>query len=278
MDRVCFSYHACEAQRTAFSLRDVSFDLHPGEFLSILGPNGAGKSTLLRLLDRILLPNSGSIHVFGKEYRSVSRKELSRLIAFVPQEHPPVFAFTAREIVAMGRTPYLSGLGFENRQDEEVIAEAMTLTDVAHLAGRPITELSGGERQRVFIARALAQEPRILLLDEPNAHLDLTHQLDILHLTRALSKQRGLTVVAIFHDVNLASLFSSRVLLMSNGEVSAIGTPHEVLTQTMLSTIFRAKVSVDQHPFAGVPRVTIIPSLELPLASSNTIQKTGIAL
>lgn len=259
----------------AFALRDVSFDVAQGEFLSIIGPNGSGKTTLLRIIHRILLPQTGTVKLFGREYRALSHKEIAKRIGFVPQEHALVFPFTVTEIVAMGRSPHLRGLGFEGERDARVIGEAMELTDVAHLSEKPVTELSGGERQRVYIARALSQEPDVLLLDEPNAHLDLSHQLDVLHLTRALSKQRGLTVVAVFHDLNLAALFSRRLLLLSNGSVRVTGTPGEVLTQNHISTVFRTKVTVDRHPFADAPRVTIIPSSDAALETLRTSHTTG---
>lgn len=263
VDRISFSYQ--HPSNKTFGLRNITFSVEQGEFFSILGPNGSGKTTLLRVLDRIFLPSSGTVLVFGKDYRVFTRKEISRRIGVVPQEHPFIFPFTVREVVTMGRTPHVRGLGFENKHDEEVVDNAMELTDIIHLAEKPITQLSGGERQRVFIARALAQEPDILLLDEPNAHLDITHQLDILHLTRSLSNQRGMTVLAVFHDLNLAALFSTKILLLANGTMIALGTPREVLTQDSISTVFRTKVTVDQHPFVGVPRVTIIPSVDAPL-------------
>ena len=267
VEHITFSYQPSEAG--GFSLRDLSFDVPQGEFLSVLGPNGSGKTTLLRILDRILLPQSGTVKIFGQDYLSLSRKDIAKRVGVVPQEHPLVFPFTVREIVAMGRAPHVKGLGFENANDDRIISEAMELADVGYLAEKPMTELSGGERQRVFIARALAQEPDILLLDEPNAHLDIAHQLDILHLTRSLSRQRKLTVIAVFHDLNLAALFSNSVLLLSNGVKAALGTPAEVLTQNHLSTVFRTKVAVDRHPFADAPRVTIIPSSEIPLPAKK---------
>lgn len=273
VDHISFSYvprnttQRGETTSKPFSLRDVSFALDQGEFLSILGPNGSGKTTLLRIIDRILLPHTGTVRLFGTEYTALARKELARRIGVVPQEHPIIFPYTVREVVTMGRTPHLHGLGFESAHDEQIVNEAMELTDVFHLADQPITQLSGGERQRVFIARALAQEPEILLLDEPTAYLDIQHQLDILHLTRSLSTQRGLTIVAVFHDLNLAALFSNKIILLANGTVAAQGTPREVLTQNTLSTVFRTKVTVDSHPFANTPRVTIIPSVDAPIHS-----------
>lgn len=273
VEHISFSYHRGTAHNgEGFALRDVSFSVEKGEILSILGPNGSGKTTLLRIIDRNFLPHRGTVKIYDQDYTTLPHKELAKRIGVVPQEHPLVFPFTVREIVLMGRTPHLSGLGFERRHDEEVVEAAMQLTDIEYLSSKPMTELSGGERQRVFIARALAQEPDILLLDEPNAHLDITHQLDILHLTRSLSKHRGLTVIAVFHDLNLAALFSNRMLLLSNGSVAVIGTPREVLTQNYLSTVFRTKVTVDRHPFADVPRVTIIPSTDASVPSSSTLK------
>jgi iron complex transport system ATP-binding protein len=271
VDHISFSYH--QPSQDAFGLYDITFAVEKGEFFSILGPNGSGKTTLLRIIDRILLPSSGTVRIFDKDYRTLTRKEIARRIGVVPQEHPIIFPYTVREVVTMGRTPHLRGLGFENTHDQQIVNEAMELTDIVHFAEKPITQLSGGERQRVFIARALAQEPDILLLDEPNAHLDITHQLDILHLTRSLSSQRGLTVVAVFHDLNLAALFSNRILLLAKGAAAALGTPRDVLTQNHLSTVFRTKVTVDQHPFASVPRVTIIPSFDAPLHTHTLRQE-----
>lgn len=271
VDHISFSYRQPSAD--SFGLRDIAFTIEQGEFLSILGPNGSGKTTLLRVVDRIFLPHAGTIRIFGRDYRTLTRKEIARRIGVVPQEHPIIFPYTVREVVRMGRTPHVRGLGFENKRDDDVVNNAMELTDITHLAEKPITQLSGGERQRAFIARALAQEPDILLLDEPNTHLDITHQLDVLHLTRSLSKQRGLTVLAVFHDLNLAALFSTRILLLANGNAVALGSPHEVLTQNSISTVFRTKVTVDQHPFAGVPRVTIIPSAEAPLITFKYLQE-----
>lgn len=271
VEHISFSYQT--SKENAFTLNDITFDVQQGEFLSILGPNGSGKTTLLRIIDRILLPQAGTVNIFGKDYQTLARKEIAQRIGVVPQEHPLVFPFTVKEIVMMGRAPHVKGLGFESTNDERIIAEAMRLTDIEYLAKKPMTELSGGERQRVFIARALAQEPDILLLDEPNAHLDISHQLDILHLTRSLSKERKLTVIAVFHDLNLAALFSNKILLLSNGSVAALGAPEDVLTQNHLSTVFRTKVTVDRHPFVNVPRVTIIPSVEIPLSRTSTSTK-----
>jgi iron complex transport system ATP-binding protein len=260
VEHIDFCYRSTD-NGTEFSLGDISVEVKRGEFLSILGPNGSGKTTLLRIISRILRPARGTVKFDGKDFLTLSRREIAKTVGIVPQEHPIVFPFTVREIVLTGRTPYIRGLGFESDHDLDVARETMKLTDIEHLAKTSMTELSGGERQRVFIARALAQEPEILLLDEPNAHLDITHQLDVLHLTRSLSSQRGLTVIAVFHDLNLAAMFSNRILLLSKGRTVALGRPEEVLTQSHLSTVFRTKVTIDKHPFTSSPRVTIIPSL-----------------
>jgi iron complex transport system ATP-binding protein len=251
-------------------LRDVSFDIPPGDFLSLLGPNGSGKSTLLRLLDRILLPHTGTIRLFDRHISEYSRKELARIIAYVPQDSTWMFPFTVLEVVLMGRSPYVGRLGFENEQDLTVAGEMMNLTDIAHLAGKPITALSGGERQRVLIARALCQQPKILLLDEPNAHLDISHQIEIFKILRKQNDEGGLTVLSVSHDLNLAAAFSKRVLLLAparqagerNGSTTiALGTPVEVLTKANIEAVFQTPVLVDRHPETSSVRISLIPEV-----------------
>jgi len=239
-------------------LRDVSLAVHSGEILSIVGPNGAGKSTLLRLLDRILLPLHGRILLGDRLLSRYTRAELARQIAFVPQDGGVTFPFTVFEIVLMGRSPHIRGAAFENEKDRERALEMMRLTDILHLRDQPITTLSGGERQRAWIARALAQEPAILLLDEPNAHLDIAHQLEVVHILRERNRTAGLTVVAVSHDLNLAAAFSDRIAMLQRGELSALGTPTEVLTEERIRSVFGTTVMVDTHPEGGAPRVTLL--------------------
>jgi iron complex transport system ATP-binding protein len=251
VENISFSYDL-----TVPTLRGVSLAVHKEEILSLIGPNGSGKTTLLRLLDRIYLPQEGRILFDQRDITTYSRSDLARRIAFVPQENTILFPFTVLEIILMGRSPHTKGIAFENAHDREVALRMMKLTDIEHLADHSITALSGGERQRVLIARALAQEPELLLLDEPNAHLDIAHQVDIFSLIRKLNKESGLTVVSVSHDLNLAAAFSNRIAMLVCGSVTATGSPTEVLTEAHIREVFNANVIVDEHPAGGMPRVT----------------------
>ena len=245
-------------------LRNISFDLPTGDFLSLLGPNGSGKSTLLRLLDRILLPESGTISLEGRPLDSFSRHELAKKIAYVPQDTLWVFPYTVLEVVLMGRSPYVGHSGFENEEDIEIARETMRLTDIAPLADKLITGISGGERQRVLIARALSQQPRILLLDEPNAHLDISHQIEIFQILREQNEIHNLTIVSVSHDLNLAAAFSKHTMLLSNADdrgasVFAIGEPKDVLTKANIEQVYRTPVLVDHLPDSQAIRISLLP-------------------
>lgn len=259
--------HALAAENVSFSyspdattLRNISVELHTGEFLGLVGPNGSGKTTLLRLLDRIYIPQHGRVTFNDRDITTYSRTELAKRIAFVPQDTGPLFPFTVLELVLMGRAPHSRGRVFENPTDRELALSMLDLTDVSHLAGQPVTTLSGGERQRVFIARALTQQPQVLLLDEPNAHLDIAHQIEIFDIIRKLNRETGLTVLSVSHDLNLAATYSDRVAMMVCGTIAALGTPQEVLTEARIQDVFRTPVLVDAHPSRGSPRITLIPS------------------
>jgi len=250
-------------------LRDVSFELRKGDFLSLLGPNGSGKSTLLRLLDRILLPQRGTITLQDRPLHLFNRKEIARIIAYVPQDTLWVFPFTVLEVVLMGRSPYVGRSGFESRHDLEVTWQMMKLTQIDHLADKPITAISGGERQRVLIARALSQQPQILLLDEPNAHLDICHQVEIFQILRDQNELQDLAIVSVSHDLNLAAAFSKTVMLLAQegagidrrgATVVSLGTPAEVLTESNIERVYRTPVLVDQHPRSFSPRISLILS------------------
>jgi iron complex transport system ATP-binding protein len=243
-------------------LDGVSFTVTQGEFLSVVGPNGSGKTTLLRLLDRIYVPLQGRIALFDKPLSSYSRTALARVIAFVPQDSGSVFPFTVEEVVLMGRAPHMRGNLFESSRDREVAERAMIQTDVRGFVSKPLGALSGGERQRVFIARALAQEPQIILLDEPNAHLDIAHQVDVFRLLRTLNRESGVTVVSVSHDLNLAATYSDRIAMVSGGHLEAIGPPAEVLSSDLIERVFGTRVHVDTHPAGEFPRVTLLPSGE----------------
>jgi iron complex transport system ATP-binding protein len=253
VDNISFGYDPA-----ALVVRDVSFTVRSGEFLSLVGPNGSGKTTLLRLLDRIFIPHRGAILLGDQPLAKFSRTAIARRIAFVPQDNSIQFPFTVAEIVLMGRAPHSGGMAFENAHDREVAREMMRLTDVEGFADQPVTNLSGGERQRVFIARALAQQPEIILLDEPNAHLDIAHQVDMFRIIKRLNTQSGLTVLSVSHDLNLAAAYSDRIAMMVGGTLAALGTPAEVLTDAQIHEVFRTPVIVDTHPVHGAPRVSLL--------------------
>lgn len=257
---VTFGFGRTETAVQSPVLKNVSLTIAAGEVLGILGPNGSGKSTLLKILMRILIPQRGRVELFGQSHAAFSQDEVSRRVAFVPQETQQAFPFTISEMVLMGRYPHHNrtwGLGWESSQDRAVALQAMSDLDVSHLGGRLITNVSGGERQRAVIARALTQEPDVLLLDEPTAFLDLHHQLEIARILRRLNRERGLTVVLVSHDLNLASQYCDRVLLLREGEIVTMGSPEEVIAGESLERVYGCPVLVDRHPQSGMPRVTL---------------------
>lgn len=257
---VTFGFGRKETDVQSSVLKNVSLTIGSGEVLGILGPNGSGKSTLLKILMRILVPQQGTIEWFGQPLDAFSQADIARNVAFVPQETQQAFPFTINEMVLMGRYPHHGrtwGLGWEGSQDRAAAMQAMRDLDVTHLGTRLITNVSGGERQRAVIARALAQEPEVLLLDEPTAFLDLHHQLDIARIIRRLNRERGLTVVLVSHDLNLASQYCDRVLLLREGEIVTVGSPEEVIAAASLEPVYGCSVLVDQHPQSGRPRVTL---------------------
>ena len=238
-------------------LSRVSFDVKKGEIIGIIGPNGSGKTTLLKIIDGLLFPQEGEILVEGEFLRQKNRKELAGIIAFVPQEFSLVFPFSVQEIVMMGRYPHLNNLRFEGNDDYRIVREAMEMTDTLHLSKRMIHHISGGERQRVLIARALAQKPRIMLLDEATAFLDIKYQIALFELIKKLNKLRGLTVIVVTHDINLAGQYTDRIILLQDGKIHSIGTPELVITEDNINEVYEADVLVDKNPRTGAPRVTL---------------------
>ncbi len=240
-------------------LADVSLRVRAGEFMSIVGPNGAGKTTLLRLITGFLQPAAGEISMCGKALVNYTRRDLARLLALVPQSEVVVFPYSVRTSVLLGRHPYMSGMGYESERDHEIAERMMELTETSHLADRPVTELSGGELHRVAIARALAQQTPVLLLDEPNAHLDLKHQIYIFELLRKLNLENGLTILCITHDLNLAALYSDSVAILNRGRLSASGKPSNVLTEDLIEEHFGVSTRVELQE-NDRPRISIIPA------------------
>jgi len=251
-----------------WTLRDISFDVPKGEFMGVLGPNGSGKTTLLKLIDGILRPREGGLWVEGRAISEMKRQDLARLVAVVPQDSQMTFPFTVQEIVLMGRVPHLSQWRFEGQKDFEIARGAMEMTGTWSLAARKMSTLSGGERQRVLIARALAQQPRVLLLDEPTAFLDIRHQIDFFDLIRRLNRDQALTVIAVSHDINLASLYCDRIILLKEGRIHCIGEPAAVITVSHIQDVYQTPVSVDLNPVTGRPTVTPLSSTATHLSHS----------
>jgi len=239
-------------------LRSLDFVVQKGDFFGIVGPNGIGKTTLLKLLYRLVSPQKGRILVDGTDLATMARREISKKIAVVSQETQINFPFVALEVVLMGRSPHLKGLQFERKRDFEITEKAMELTNTLQVAQRPLNELSGGERQRVFIARALAQETDTILFDEPTANLDIRHQVHFYELMTTLNRERDITIVTVSHDINLASEFCKRILLLHQERVFALGEPCEVITKANMETVYQTPVLVDRNPETGAPRVTLL--------------------
>ena len=235
-------------------LHGISLSVANGEMVGILGPNGSGKTTLLKILSAVLR-GQGEVKLNGRNIAAYARRELSRLFAVVQQEAHINFPYTAAEIVLMGRASYHSPFALEGKKDIEVARASMNLTDSLSLSNRYLHELSGGEKQRVMIARALAQEPEILLLDEPSAFLDLKHQVQVFELLRRLNRERGLTIVAALHDLNLAALFFPRLVMLRDGKIYRDGSPSEVLTEKTIEEVYGIRVRVEQDPSGEKPQL-----------------------
>jgi len=239
-------------------LNRINFDVRQGEILGIVGPNGSGKSTLLKLLSGVLKPVEGRILLLERPLSRLNHKSIAKMIAVVPQNTVISFPFTVREIVLMGRSPHLGLLQIERQRDFKIVEQAMMYTNSLEFSNRKIDELSGGERQRVIIARALVQEPQIILLDEPTAHLDLKHQIEIFDLIKQLNIENLMTVVVVSHDLNLAGEYCDRLILLKEGEVYKIGNPKEVITEEDIKAVYDTDVLVSPNPLTGAPNVTLI--------------------
>lgn len=239
-------------------LEGFSLEVAPGEFLAVAGPNGSGKSTLVRAIAGTLPLAGGRIRLGQRDLARTPARERARLLAVVAQETAVEFDFAAEEIVMMGRLPHLRRFQGERQQDRTAVRESMERTDTWQLCDRLITGLSGGERQRVLVARALAQEPRLLLLDEPTAHLDIAHQVELLDLVRRLNREQGVTVITVLHDLNLAALYASRLLMIKEGRMVAEGSPRTVVTEANVAAVFGSRVRVLSHPVEGTPQVMLL--------------------
>jgi len=233
------------------ALDNINFSVTEGEFLGILGPNGSGKTTALRAISRTLKPRAGTIFLDDKNIYDIENREVARTVAVVPQESISTFDFTTLDIVLMGRNPYIDRFRQESKEDLAIAKRVMELTNTWSFADRPVNELSGGEKQRVIIARALTQEPKILLLDEPTSHLDLSNQLEIMDLIEHLCETKKLLIVAVFHDFNLAARYCDSIILLKEGKIVAVGKSDETLTSENVRKVFNVDTIVKRHPVTG---------------------------
>jgi iron complex transport system ATP-binding protein len=253
-------------------LDDLSFQIPAGSFFILIGPNGSGKTTLLKLLMGLLPSPHGCIQLLARSLQDYTSRQLAQRLAYVSQNVGVEFPFSALQVVLMGRAPHLGMLGFEGKSDHDLARHAMEMTGVTSLAQRRLDQLSGGEQQRVFIARAICQQPQIILLDEPTAALDLAHQVRVMDLMDTLRTRNGVTVVMVSHDLNLAAMYADQLLLLSRGRLARLGTPRQVLDYDLLEQVYGCPVLVDRSPLGDYPRVHLVPGryLDKTLAKGNT--------
>lgn len=237
---VSFSFNCVQA------LNDVTFIAHDSEILGLIGPNGSGKTTLLRCINQVLKPKIGTVLINEDDISNFKRKEIAKKIAVVPQ-YSKIFPFTVLDAILMGRFPHIKRLGGEKISDFEAVKNVMELTGTMPLAERLIDELSGGELQKVILARALAQTPEILLLDEPTTHLDVNHQLEVLELIRKITKAKGLITILVSHNLNLAARYCDKLLMLNSGKVHSIGPVSEILTPQKIKDVFHVDVEITYH-------------------------------
>ncbi len=258
---ICFSYYDRQV------LKNIDVELGLGNLIGLIGPNGSGKTTLIKVLNGFLRPEQGWVELDGRDLRSMSRAQIAYHVAVVPQDLHMPFAFTAQEMVMLGRTAYISRLRGRTDQDQQVVEEVMRSTSTLQFAARIFNELSGGEQRRVMVAIALAQQPSILLLDEPTVHLDIRGQIEILELMKKLNRETSMAILAAMHDLNLTSLYFDNIILLDEGAIVAQGTPEEVLEEGHISYTFGANLIVQKHPTANVPLVVLLPGSPSPLVA-----------
>jgi iron complex transport system ATP-binding protein len=258
MDRILSLSSVGYRYGSHWALRGVSLEIGTGEVVGILGPNGSGKTTLLKVADRILEPDEGTVSLKGRPLQTYNRAGLAREIAMVPQENHFQFSFSSLEVVLMGRFSHMGLFQFEGQRDLEVALASMEAAHCVQLAERPIDRLSGGEKQRVLLARALTQEPGLVLLDEPTSFLDLRFKKEIFELLSSLSRERGLSLMIVSHDMDLSARYCDRIILLHEGRVFSEGSPEEVLTARNVEVVYGCPVTVDKNPATGSPRVSIV--------------------
>ncbi|KUO68659.1 MAG: hypothetical protein APF77_14740 [Clostridia bacterium BRH_c25] len=258
IEKLSFSYDLKKV------LEQVDMNISKGSFFCLVGPNGSGKSTLLKVISSVLKPQKGVVYLEGRDINHMKNREKAKLLSFVPQNTSLEFDFRVSDVVLMGRYPYVNKLRGETGEDMEIAEKAMEYTNTTHLKDRSFMELSGGERQRVILAQALAQEPDILILDEPVSHLDLQHQVEILNLIKKMCVDRKLTAITVLHDLNMASAYSDYIVMMKEGKIMRQGTPFETLTTSNIKEIFSTDVYVSVSPVGSKPYIYTLtrPNIE----------------
>ncbi|WP_327178165.1 ABC transporter ATP-binding protein [Streptomyces sp. NBC_01335] len=252
-------------------VKDLDLDIPPGGVTMIVGPNACGKSTLLRSLARLLAPSAGTVLLDGKDIRSMPTKAVAGILGILPQTPVAPEGITVADLVGRGRYPRQGWLRSWTAEDDAAVAEALVATDVLELAERPVDELSGGQRQRVWIAMAIAQHTDVLLLDEPTTYLDISHQLDVLDLLTDINRERGVTMVAVLHDLNLACRYADHLVAMKDGRIVAEGRPTEIVTQELVTEVFGMRCSVVPDPASGTPMIVPIGRHHVPDAAREDV-------
>jgi iron complex transport system ATP-binding protein len=249
LENVTFSYN----QKPV--LQDINWSVEPGQFMGIIGPNGSGKTTLLKLISGILTPQKGNIKLFNENIKTIPRKKMAKIVSVVPQESYIAYNYKVKEVVFMGRIPYINQWRGETIQDYQISKEAMEKTDSLIHAEKGIHQISGGERQRVYLARALAQSPKILILDEFASHLDLNYKYEIIKILQEALRKEVMGIISVFHDLNLASYCSDQLILLNQGSIERKGTPQEVINEQTLKKVYRTKPYIIQHPELSIPQI-----------------------
>jgi len=249
LNKVNFSY----GQQSV--LQDIDLSVFQGDFIGIIGPNGSGKTTLLKLISGILRPQSGNIQLFNQDISMISRKKLAKIISVVPQDSFVTYNYKVKEIVFMGRIPYINQWQGETISDYRISRNAMKKTDSFCHAEKGIHQISGGEMQRVYIARALAQSPKILMLDEFASHLDLNYKYEMIRILKDTLREEVNCIISVFHDLNLASFCANRLILLDKGKIEISGTPQQVINNENIKKVYRSKAHIIQHPELAIPQV-----------------------
>lgn len=254
-------YHLSGGYNGFEVLHNLSFTIPEHSFFGIIGPNGSGKSTLLRYLSGIAKPTSGEVQLMGKSIHSYSRKSIARMMAVLPQEQHQPFSFSVREIVAMGRHPFQSGfIPIYSEEDNAIIDQALTDLQLKEIEHMPFEQLSGGQKQRTILARILAQQPKIILLDEPLNHLDVYYQVEILRLLQSWIEKKKITIISVLHDINLTALYTDQLLVLTNkGEIAAFGKTSEILNPSLLYDVFGIQTIMCKHPISNCPQFFLKP-------------------